>query len=329
MAYAKEIVARARARLAQLRADRESENAARLQQAYERVPRLKAIDVQLRATMAQAAQAVFSEGGDVSAAMDAARKENLALQQERRVLEQTHFEPGWLDARPVCPHCGGTGYLGAAMCSCLKTLCMEEQRKVLRSVFTGTESFENFRLDYYPDTVIPQLRLSARSVMEKNLDSCRRYARSFASGSGNLLMGGGPGLGKTHLALAIGRAVGEQGYHVCYETAVSLFNKLEKAKFYATEENRRQAEELETCDLLIIDDLGTEMPGQFVTAALYGLLNQRLMEGKSMVITTNLTVEEAGQRYSNQIASRLYGEFFRLTFLGEDIRILKNRGLGR
>ena len=87
-----------------------------------------------------------------------------------------------------------------------------------------------------------------------------------------------------------------------------------------------QAEKFESCDLLIIDDLGTEMPGQFVTAALYGLLNQRLMEGKAMIITTNLTVEETAQRYSPQIASRLQGEFSRLPFLGNDIRVLKNGG---
>ena len=87
------------------------------------------------------------------------------------------------------------------------------------------------------------------------------------------------------------------------------------------------AEKLENCDLLIIDDLGTEMPGQFVTATLYGLLNQRLLSGKPMIITTNLNVEETSKRYSPQIASRLYGEFTRLTFLGTDIRVLKNGGM--
>ena len=87
------------------------------------------------------------------------------------------------------------------------------------------------------------------------------------------------------------------------------------------------AEKLENCDLLIIDDLGTEMPGQFVTATLYGLLNQRLLSGKPMIITTNLNVEETSKRYSPQIASRLYGEFTRLTFLGTDIRVLKNGGI--
>ena len=144
--------------------------------------------------------------------------------------------------------------------------------------------------------------------------------------AGNLLLSGGTGLGKTHLALAIGAAVGEQGYSVCYETAASLFGKLEKAKFAPSEENTREAEKMEKCDLLILDDLGTELPGQFVTAALYGLLNARLLAKRPMIVTTNLNVEEAGSRYSMQVASRLYGEFKRLTFLGSDIRILKSRG---
>ncbi len=326
MGYSKEVMQRARERLARQKADVESMNAARLQQAYAQIPRLRQIDMQLRATMAKAAQAVFSQGGDVLEAMEQVKAENLALQEERKLLEQTYFVPGYLDGASVCPECGGSGYLGSTMCGCLKALCREEQAKELGSVFSGTERFDNFRLDYYSDTVIPQLKLSARTVMERNLDSCRRYARGFGQDSGNLLMVGGTGLGKTHLALAIGRTVGEQGCSVCYESAANLFSKLEKARFSPSEENTRQAERFSQCDLLIIDDLGTEMPGQFVTAALYALLNQRLMERKPMVITTNLNVEEAGKRYSNQIASRLYGEFIRLTFLGTDIRVQKSRG---
>lgn len=327
MAYSMEVVRRARAALAQQRADRESQNLANLQRAYEQVPRLRQIDMQLRRTMAAAAQAVFAQGGDVEAAINRAKEENQALQAERKLLEQAHFAPGFLEETPICESCGGTGYVGASMCQCLKKLCLQEQRKELGAIFSGSESFETFDLDCYSDAVIPQLKVSARTVMERNLENCRRFARGFGKDSGNLLIAGGTGLGKTHLALAVGRAVGEQGYSVCYETAISLFSKLEKAKFTPTEENRREAERLEECDLLIIDDLGTEMPGQFVTAALYGLLNQRLMERRSMIITTNLNVEDANKRYSPQIASRLYGEFRRLTFLGSDIRVMKNRGL--
>ena len=326
MGYSTEVLTRARAALAQRRADRESELAARHSRAYSQVPRLREIDMLLRQSAAKAAQAVFLQGGDAQAAMEAVKQENLALQAERKDLVAANFEPQWLEDNR-CPLCRDTGYVGSSMCQCLKELCALEQRKLLAAIFGGSESFETFRLDYYSDRMDPKFRVVPRVVMEKTLNYCRDYARHFAQGGGNLLLTGSTGLGKTHLALAMGRAIGEQGYSVCYESAAGLFAKLEKAKFYPSQEALAEAKALETCDLLIIDDLGTEMPGQFVTAALYALLNQRLMAGKAMVITTNLSVEEAGQRYSPQIASRLYGEFYRLTFLGEDIRVKKNRFL--
>ncbi len=325
MGYSQEVLCRAREALARQREDNASENNARRQAAYAQVPRLLEIERQLRGTMAKAAQAAFLKGEDAQAAMEQAKQENLALQAEYRALEEAHFGAGYLEDQPLCVHCGGTGYLGTQMCQCLKTLCIQEQRKVLGTAFGGSEGFENFRLDYYSDTVDPKFRVAPRALMQKNLEHCRLYARHFGEHSGNLLLVGGTGTGKTHLALSMGRAIGEQGYGVCYESAASLFNKLEQAKFYSTEENRREGEKLQSCDLLIIDDLGTEMPGQFVTAALYALLNQRLMENKPMIITTNQLVEEIQKRYNPQIASRLYGDFHRLTFLGTDIRVLKNK----
>lgn len=325
MHFSKETVSRARAKLAQQRADRESLANARLQEAYRRVPRLQKIDIELRSTMASAAQAIFSKGGDGAELMAQARQKNQALQREREALIREKLPANFLDESPVCPTCGGSGYLGSTMCACLQELCLQEQRKALGAVFSPAMRFETFRLDYYSDVTDARFRVSPRELMGRNLEHCRRYARSFGPASGNLMLSGGTGLGKTHLALSIGAAVGEQGYSVCYEPAGSLFNKLERAKFNSNEETRLQAEQLEQCDLLIIDDLGTEMPGQFVTAALYNLLNERLMHGRPMIISTNLNVEEASKRYSPQIASRLYGEFLRMTFLGTDIRVLKNK----
>ena len=324
MAYSTEVLIRAKARLASMREDHTSMNAARQAQVYRKVPRIQAIDKQMQLNMLQAAYSAFSEGAQQ--AMESARQKNKQLQAERDVLMEANFEPGYWNDAPFCNICGGTGYVGSTMCNCLKELCVQEQRKELGAIFSGGESFDSFRLDYYPDAYAPQIGGSYRIIMEKTLKACREYARTFGQTSGNLLLNGGTGLGKTHLALAIGRAVGEMGNSVCYETAVNLFTKLEQAKFNPTEETRRVAEKLESCDLLIIDDLGTEMPGQFTTAALYGLLNTRLMTRKPMVVTTNLNVDEAGKRYSPQVASRLYGDFVRLTFVGSDIRVLKNRG---
>ena len=326
MGYSAEVVRRARARLAEAKADRESENQQHLAQAYAKVPRLREIDRQLRLTMAMAAQAVFSSGGDVNTAMEEAKRKNLALQQERRELAGAYFEEGYLDDSPICDKCGGSGYVGSTMCECLTELCRQEQKKELAVLTGGKENFAQFRLDYYPDRIDPKYGASPRTIMARNFQTCRRYAMTFAPSSGNLLFVGGTGLGKTFLSACIARAVADRGYSVVYETASHLFSKLEQAKFSPNEENRREAERFTACDLLIIDDLGTEMPGQFVTAALYSLVNDRMLAGKPMVISTNLNVDEMSRRYSPQIASRLHGGFNRLTFVGEDIRVLKNRG---
>ena len=326
MAYSKEVVQRARARLAQAKEDRESENRQHLAEAYAKVPRIREIDMLLRRTMAMAAQAVFASGGDVQSAMEQAKQKNLALQQERAWLIDSNFEEGFLDETPICDRCGGTGYIGSAMCECLTELCRQEQKKELTLLSGGKENFSQFRLDYYPDRVDPKLGVSPRAIMERNLRTCRTYTATFSLGSGNLLFNGGTGLGKTFLSACIARVVAAKGYSVAYETASHLFSKLEKHRFHPDEQTAQDMKRLDDCDLLIIDDLGTELPGQFVTAALYMLVNDRLLAGKPMLISTNLNLNEVEQRYSPQIRSRFQGSFRLLPFVGQDIRVLKNRG---
>jgi DNA replication protein DnaC len=207
------------------------------------------------------------------------------------------------------------------MCQCLQSLCREEQRKRLTLLSCGTASFSDFRLDYYPNTIDPKYGASPRAVMEKTYDYCRKYAASFSSDSGSLLFVGGTGLGKTMLSACIATEVTEKGYCVSYESAGHLFSKLEKNRFNPTDESHAAVSEIENADLLIIDDLGTELPGNFVTAALYTLINDRILAGKPTIISTNLNAQEIAQRYSPQIASRLRGTYRLLTFVGEDIRL--------
>ena len=325
MAYSTEVVRRARERLAQARDDRQRENREHLALAYAQQPRLREIDKQLRMTMAKAARAVFA-GGDAEALMNQAKEENLALQREREWIIGEQFEPGFLDETPICPTCSGTGYVGSTMCDCLAELCRQEQKKELTFLSAGRESFDQFRLDYYSDKPTPA-GYSPRVVMEKTYQDCRRYAFGFNMASGNLLFSGNTGLGKTFLSACIARAVADQGYSVVYESAGHLFAALEKARFEANEENRRAAAKYTECDLLIVDDLGTELPGQFVTAALYSLINDRLLTGKPTIISTNLNSDEIARRYNPQIASRLRGSYKRVAFVGDDIRLLKNRGV--
>ena len=325
MAYSSEVVRAARIRLAQEKADRASRYRENLQIAYEKISRWLEIDRLMRATMAAAAQAAFVRSGDGAALMEQAKIQNLALQEEKERLIAENFPQGFLEEGPICRKCGGEGYIGTQMCDCLKELCRQEQRKQVSLLSANRETFEDFNLNYYPDCIDPRYGASPRVIMKHNFDICRKYAADFSMASGNLLFVGGTGLGKTFLSACIAAEAADKGYSVAYETAAHLFAKLERNRFSPDEESREAVRKLESSDLLIVDDLGTELPGSFVTAALYTLVNDRLLAGKPMVISTNLLIDEIARRYNPQIASRLQGSFTRLTFVGEDIRVLKNR----
>ena len=218
MAYSKEVVIRARERLAGMKADRESLAQQRLAEAYQQIPRLREIDKMLRQTMAAAVQTAFSKGEDVQAAMEQVKQENLRLQQERRELIEGNFRLGWLDETPVCSHCGGSGYIGSTMCRCLAELCLEEQKKELTLLAGSDASFDQFRLEYYDDVLDPNLGVNIRTVMAKTFDICFQYARDFGADSGNLLFSGDTGLGKTFLSACIAKEVATKGFSVAYDS---------------------------------------------------------------------------------------------------------------
>lgn len=323
MAYSEQVLQRARARLEQAKLERERENERHREIAYARYPRLEEIDRTLQTTMSSLLSAVLRDGGDTEQALASVREKNLALQAEREwILEAAEFEEGYLDELPVCAECGGTGYSGAKMCSCLRELCRQEQRKELTSLLgNGRESFESFRLDVYPDAYDSNLGTSARKLMQSNFHFCRKYAQGFSPASGSLLFCGATGLGKTFLSAAIARCVSDRAFSVVYESAVRLFADFEAEKFGAQhEESQSRTKKYFDCDLLIIDDLGTEMTTQFTVSALYHLVNSRMMDNRPMLISTNLMPDAIEKRYSPQLASRIVGTFRLIKFAGEDIR---------
>ena len=159
-------------------------------------------------------------------------------------------------------------------------------------------------------------------------DVCANYAHQFGRKPANLLLFGAPGLGKTFLSAAIAREVSDEGYSVVYDTAGHIFERFETQKFGREEGADGDVERILNCDLLILDDLGTEMTTAFVQSALYQIINTRLMEKKSTILSTNLMPGEIARRYSPQIASRIEGEYQLLPFFGEDIRKLKKERNG-
>lgn len=321
MAYSEAVLHRARERLLQEKNLYEAETAARRAQVLQAYPRLREIDQALRQSVAGAVAAAFRKGEDTAAAIAALKEKNLALQREREwILASAELDESVLDPPPFCPHCGGSGYVGSSMCECLRELCRQEQKKELSSLLGGKESFDGFRLDLYPTEPDPNLGVSPRQLMERTFRRCRRYAREFGAGAPSLLFTGGPGLGKTFLSACIARAVADNGFSVVYDTAGKLFSDFEAVKFGGNQQDLTR--KYLQCDLLIIDDLGTEMTTQFTQSVLYRVLNDRLLENRPVIVSTNLSDQALRQRYSAPIASRLLGAFEVCLFLGQDIRQL-------
>ncbi len=332
MAYSDTILNRAELRLKQAQKAHQQAQARRRAEIYRALPRAAEIDRQLRQTAPRILALSLRQGLGQEEALAALRRENLALQdEEAALLDQAGFPHDALDETPYCPLCGDRGWQGPAMCQCLKELCRQEQIAELSSLLNlGDQSFETFRLDYYDRQTWPDFQRSPRENMEFILSTCRNYAENFdAVGQKNLFFNGPPGLGKTFLSACIARVVSEQGYSVVYDTAANIFSRFEARKFARFGEESRQAEadtrRYLTCDLLILDDLGSEFTSSFVQAALYELVNTRLVEAKHTVISSNLNLEAIRQRYSPQVASRLQGEYLLMAFFGKDIRLLKKQ----
>ena len=323
MSYTNTVLNRARTRLREENERKRTEYAEHLAKAYALRPRLREIDRALRGTSAQAAALIFRQEGDNAAALAKLRAENEALQNERQwILDEAELPDGYLDDSPVCGLCGGTGYVGSRMCECLRELCRQEQKRELNALLpTGRERFESFSLEVYPDRFYPELGSSARTLMQKNLNYCKKYALEFQPGARSLLFSGATGLGKTFLSACIARQVAENGHSVVYATAGKLFSDYEAVKFERVEPESLR--DYRDCELLIVDDLGTEMTTEFVKAALYEVVNSRLLERKATVISTNLNEQDLEARYGGQIASRLLGSYRVLYFLGDDIRRLR------
>lgn len=326
MPYDGKILSRAMARFDEDKQRRARQFRERQQQLFAREPELADIDRRLRGTMSQIITRALKGGQDPVPAIHAIRNENLALQRRRgELLTSLGYPADYLEEKPRCARCGDAGFLpDGSMCACLRSYYAREQIAELSHMLDiGSQSFDTFRLDYY-STDRGGLPRSPREAAQRNLEICQSFARDFRPGKQNLLLFGAPGLGKTFLSACIARVVSEDGFSVVYDTAGHIFSQFEAAKFRRddVDEPDESVERCMACDLLILDDLGTEYITPLTISVLYELINTRMLTERPTVYTTNITDQGVFvARYTEKVASRMLGGCKMFKFFGADQRL--------
>jgi len=289
---------------------------------HNEIPEIAEIDRILERTGARIMGIVCSGASDANEQIAKLRTDNQGLIETRKtLLELKGYPANFTDVKYECEKCGDSGYVGTKMCDCMRQkLIFAGYESSGMSRLMKDQTFDNFSLDYYKQNS------ENYKKMTEVYNTMKEFADSFTVGNGdNLALFGSTGLGKTHLSSAVARRIIERGFDVSYVTAQGLISDFERERFgnsgYGAGEGN--TERYFEADLLIIDDLGTEMTNQFTVACLYNVINTRINLKKSTIISANVNAGELRQRYTDRIASRLLGEYRVLPFSGKDVRAQK------
>lgn len=299
----------------------------RIKEAYQAIPELEKLGEEMITISAQCAR--LSVFGDTSKLTVLKEKIQELKARQNELLISRGYPPDYLDMRYHCDKCEDTGFIRNDKCSCFKQAAADliYAGSNIRSVLAH-ENFNTFSFQYYSDDYIDETTgLSPLSNMQKIVAGCKSFIRHFNKRKENLLFLGNTGVGKTFLANCIAKELLDRGYTVIYLTAFRLFDVLEKNKFGKDEDSTYEAaaqfEYILDCDLLIIDDLGTELNNSFTASQLYLILNERLLKQKSTIISTNLSLDNLNTNYSERIYSRIISNYSIRRIVGEDIRLHK------
>jgi len=242
--------------------------------------------------------------------------------QKSELLFSHGYAINYLDMNYKCEKCKDTGFIGNSKCSCYKqNLVKIYYKNSDLNELTKDNNFDNFNIEYYSSRKASNEPESPRKTMEKIVTRSMSFIINFDSSNENFLFYGNSGTGKTFLSNCIAKELLDKGYLVVYRTAESLIQNLKTIRFSGDE---LLEDLIVNCDLLIIDDLGTEQISDFSKTELFNLLNKKILKNKKMIVSTNCTLEEILQIYSERISSRLLGNFGLYKFFGDDIRIKKN-----
>lgn len=298
----------------------------RRSQIYRELPAIRQIDGQIASLAAEKGRALLNnEKVDLSLLAD--RIQELS-QRKAVLLEQNGYPSDYLDPIYTCPQCKDTGYINGEKCSCLRQKLIDlvyEQSNIKERL--EDENFSHFNYEYYSNRTAGK-RPSPRKYITDVVKECKEYIQNFAADRGNILFYGAPGVGKTFLTNCIARELLDQGFMVVYLTSFQFFDILSEYVFRkdSLQDNGVSFQYMMDCDLLIIDDLGTEVINSFVASQLFQCLNQRLLNRKGTIISTNLSLSQIKDAYSERVYSRILENYRIYNIYGDDIRVMKGLG---
>ena len=280
----------------------------------DKIDGLREIDGALSATAARIFGAAFAGKEGLADRIAKIKRETEELRAARAALLEAHGYPAdYTDVHYDCEKCRDLGFVETRMCECFKrALVLRGYETSGLGALIGKQTFDNYSLDYF--------RGEDRERMRQNFTRIQSYAESFSRNSDSLLLMGGTGLGKTHLSSALAKVVIDRGFDVLYTSVLNMIAEFEKAKFRGEQDD---TDRYFSAELLIVDDLGTELGGSFTESCLYNVIDTRICKGLPTVISTNLTAAQLSERYTGRLFSRLLGVYKPLLFCGRDVRFEK------
>jgi DNA replication protein DnaC len=320
MPYSNNIYLKAQRILEQRRDGAVSEAQLRADEIRSEIPEIDEIQKQLSRVGLETSQLFFFKGNTDEKIAELRGKSKALIAKRADILKKHGYSEDAMQPQYVCSVCEDRGFIGGRMCNCHRQLLKDIMKDEIRKLAPIDDcTFDSFNLEYYSETPLEN-SIVPRERAGKILESARRYAQNFSLSSKNLLFLGKTGLGKTHLSLAIANVVINKGFNVCYGTSQNICDDLQSEQFGRGENAYYSKQQILGCDLLILDDLGTEIDSQYSIATLYNIINSRILSKKPTVISTNCELTELLSKYDQRITSRITGEYTKMTILGNDIR---------
>ena len=297
----------------------------RRKEIYARLPVVKQLEAEIAERSVACAKKLLE--GD-KGVLDRLKEDLRDLREQKAlIIRAAGYPDDYLELHYRCPDCRDTGLVDGRKCHCF----LQAQMKLLHAQSNledvlERENFKALSYEYYDDTeILPQLGITNAAYMRRVVAGCKEFVRVFDKKHDNLLFTGSTGVGKTFLTNCIARELMDDFHSVIYLTASDLFDVFSRNKFdYDNAEDMKDMYRfILDCDLLIIDDLGTELNNSFTSSRLFYCINERMNMSRSTIISTNLTLARLRDSYTDRVTSRIMSGYRIIPLYGGDIRLLK------